>query len=80
MNRIRSIGRYACLLAGLVLAVRHPLTKAANGRVRRRIALVAALAGLVALLAAALPATAAPTEGTAPPGRRGRTRTGGRPR
>jgi hypothetical protein len=67
MNRIRSISRYAYFLAGLVLAVRHPLTKAANGRVRRRIALVAALAGLVAPLAATLPATAAPAEGTAPP-------------
>ena len=67
MNRIRSIGRYACFLAGLVLAVRHPLTKAANGRVRRRIALVAALAGLVAPLAVPAPATAAPGAGTALP-------------
>jgi hypothetical protein len=67
MNRIRSIGRCACFPAGLALAVRHPLAKAANGRVRRRIALVAALAGLLAPLAATRSAAAAPTEGTAPP-------------
>ena len=60
MNRIRSTGRFAGLLAGLGLAVRNPVTKAAKSRVRHRIALVAAMAGLVALLAAALPATAAP--------------------
>jgi hypothetical protein len=67
VNRIRSTGRFAGLLAGLALAVRNPVTKAAKSRVRHRMALVAAMAGLVALLAAALPATAAPKEGTAPP-------------
>jgi hypothetical protein len=54
-------------LAGLALAVRNPLTKAANSRVRNRLALVAALAGLVGPLAAAVPATAASGWGTAPP-------------
>ena len=67
MNRIRSTGRFAGLLAGLGLAVRNPVTKAAKSRVRHRIALVAAMAGLVALPAAALPATAASGAGTAPP-------------
>jgi hypothetical protein len=67
MNRIRSIGRCACLLAELALAVRTPLMKAAGSRVRRRIAVAAAIFGLVCPLAAALPATAAPRAGTAPP-------------
>ena len=53
MNRICSIGRFACLLAGLALAGRDPLTKGAKSRVRRRLALVAAVAGLVVPLAAA---------------------------
>jgi hypothetical protein len=65
MNRIRSIGRCVCFLAGLALAVDNPLTKAATSRVRYRIVLVAALAGLAAPLAV-LPATAA-AAGTAPP-------------
>ena len=30
MNRIRSIGRFACLLAELALTGRNPLTKAAK--------------------------------------------------
>jgi hypothetical protein len=67
MNRIRSIGRFACLLAELALAGRNPVTKAAKSRVRRRLALFSALAGLVAPLAAAPPATAASGAGTAPP-------------
>ena len=67
MNRIRSIGRFACLLAELALTVRDLLTKGAKSRVRHRLALVAALAVLVAPLAAALPATAEPGTGTAPP-------------
>jgi hypothetical protein len=67
MNRIRSIGRFACLLAELALAVRNRLAKPASSRVRRSLALVAAMAGLVTPLAAALPATAAPGAGTAPP-------------
>ena len=67
MNRICSIGRCARVLAELALAAGNPLTKAAKSRVRHRIALLAAIAGLVAPLAAALPATAAPAAGTAPP-------------
>jgi hypothetical protein len=67
MNRIRSIGRCACFLAGLALAVDSPRPMTARGRVRCRITLVAALVGLVAPLAAAVPATAAPKEGTVPP-------------
>jgi PAP2 superfamily len=63
MNRIRSIGRCVCFLAALALAGRNPLTKADN-RVRHRLALAAAIVGLVAPLAAALPATAAPAAGT----------------
>jgi hypothetical protein len=54
-------------LAGLAFAVDNPFTMTARGRVRYRLTLVAAIAGLVAPLAAALPATAAPTEETAPP-------------
>ena len=54
-------------LAGLAFAVRNPLTKAARSRVRYRLTLVAAIAGLVGPLAAVLPATVAPKEGTAPP-------------
>jgi len=67
MNRIRSIGRFACLPAEMALAGRSPLTKAAKSRIRQRLALVAAIAGLVAPLAAALPAPAASGAGTAPP-------------
>jgi hypothetical protein len=67
MNRICNIGRFACLLAELALTVRNPLTKAAKSRVRHRLALVAAVAGLVAPLAAAQPATAASGAVTAPP-------------
>jgi hypothetical protein len=67
MNHIRSIGRCACFLAGLALAARNPLTKAAKRRVRHRIALVTVMAGLVAPLAAALPGAAAPAAGTAQP-------------
>jgi hypothetical protein len=67
MNRICSIGRFACLLAELALAVRNPLTKAAKSHVRHRLALAAALAVLVAPLGAALPATAAPGAETALP-------------
>jgi PAP2 superfamily len=66
MNRIRSIGRCACFLAGLALTVDNPLAKAAKSRVRYRIVLVAAIAGLVGPLAAAVPAAAVPA-GTAPP-------------
>ncbi len=54
------------LLAEVALAARHPLTKAASSRVRHRLALAAA-AGLVVPLAAALPATAAPGTRPAPP-------------
>jgi hypothetical protein len=67
MNRICSIGRCARVLADLGLAAGNPLTKAAKSRVRHRIALLGAIAGLVAPLAAALPATAAPAAGTAQP-------------
>jgi hypothetical protein len=67
MNRIRSIGHFACLPAELALAGRNLLTKAAKSRIRRRLALVAAMAGLVAPLAAAPPATAASRAETAPP-------------
>jgi hypothetical protein len=67
MNRICSIGRFACLLAELALAGRNPLTTGARSRVRHRLALIAAVVGLVAPLAAALPATAAPGAATAPP-------------
>jgi PAP2 superfamily len=67
MNRICSIGRFACLLAELALAGRNPLTKRARSRVRHGLALGVAIAGLVAPLAAALPATAVPGTGTAPP-------------
>jgi PAP2 superfamily len=67
MNRIRSIGRCACFLAGLARAARSPLPRAADGGVRYRLALVAALVGLVGPLTATLPAAAAPAEGTAPP-------------
>jgi hypothetical protein len=67
MNRICSIGRFACLLAKLALTERNPLTKGAKSRVRHRLALVAALAGLAAPLAAVLPATAESGAGTAPP-------------
>jgi PAP2 superfamily len=66
MNRIRSIGRCACFLAGLALAVDNPLTKAAKSRVRYRLTLVAAIAGLAVPLAV-LPTTAAAAAGTAPP-------------
>jgi hypothetical protein len=66
MNRICSIGRFGSLLAEVAIAARNPLTKAAKSRVRRQIALVAAV-GLVAPLAAALPATAASGTGPAPP-------------
>jgi hypothetical protein len=67
MNRIRSIGRFPCLLAELASAGRNPLTKAAKNCVRHRIALVAAMAGLVAPLAAPATATAAAGTGTAAP-------------
>ena len=67
MNRIRRIGRFASLLAGLALARRNPLTKEADNRIRYRIVLVAAIVGLVGPLAVTLPATAAPAAGTAPP-------------
>jgi hypothetical protein len=53
-------------LAGLAFAVRSPLTKAASSHFRR-LALVAAMAGLVGPLTAAWSATAAPAAGTAPP-------------
>jgi hypothetical protein len=66
MNRICSIGRFACFPAELAPAVRSPLTKAASSRFRR-VALVAAMAGLVGPLTAAWPATAAQAAGTAPP-------------
>jgi hypothetical protein len=67
MSRICSIGRFSCLLGELAPAGGIPLTKAAKSRVRRLLALVAALAGLVAALAAARPATAQSGTGTAPP-------------
>ena len=66
MNRICSSGRFGCLVAERVPAARKALTTAATSRVRRQIARVAA-AGLVAALGAALPATAAPGAGPAPP-------------
>jgi hypothetical protein len=66
MNRICSIGRFARLSAELALTVRNSLTKAWS-RIRYRLALVAAMAGLVAPLAAVLPATAASRAGMAPP-------------
>jgi len=67
MNRIRSVGRCAGHLAELARAGRDPVTRSAKSRVRLRIALVAAVVGLVGPLVAALPATAAPAAGTAPP-------------
>ena len=67
MNRICSIGRFACLLAGLALAGRDPLTKGAKSRVRRRLALVAAVAGLVVPLAAAAPSPAGTEQSPAEP-------------
>jgi hypothetical protein len=67
MNRIRSNGRFACLLAELALTSRTLLTKTVNRRARHRIALVAAIAGLVAPLAAALPAIASSGAGTGQP-------------
>lgn len=54
MNRTCSISRFACLLAEPALAARNLLTKAAKSRARHRIALAAAIVGLVAPLAAAL--------------------------
>ena len=62
MNRICSIGRFARLSAELALTVRNSLTKAWS-RIRYRLALVAAVAGLVVPLAAA-----APSPRCAPPG------------
>ena len=67
MNRICSIGRCACLLAERALAVRNALMRAAKSRAWHRLALVAAIVGLVAPLATTVPATVAPAEGTAPP-------------
>ncbi len=62
MNRICSIGRFACLLAELALAGRNPLTTGARSRVRHRLALIAAIAGLMALRRGG----AAMNDGTAP--------------
>jgi hypothetical protein len=66
MNRICSIGRFGRLVAEVALAARTPLTNAAKSRAPNQIALAAAV-GLVAALAAALPATAAPGTRPAPP-------------
>jgi hypothetical protein len=55
------------LLAERALAVRNALMRAAKSRAWHRLALAAAIVGLVAPLATTVPATAAPAEGTAPP-------------
>jgi hypothetical protein len=67
MNRICSIGRFACPRAELALAMRDPLTKGAKSRVRHRLALVAVVAGLVVPLAAALPAAGSVAAGAGRP-------------
>ena len=67
MNRICSIGRFARPRAELAFAVRDQLTKGAKSRVPQRLALVAAAAGMVVPLAAALPAAAASGAGTGQP-------------
>jgi hypothetical protein len=67
MNRICNTGRFARPRAELALAVRDPLTKGTKSRIRLRLALVAAVAGLVVPLVVALPAAGSVTAGTGQP-------------